>query len=502
METNLLYRPIMLCLFLLSTLLLRAQTTATFPTSTPEQEGVSSTAILKMVERMENEIDAVHSIMILRHGKLISEGWWAPYAAESPHTLHSLSKSFTSTAIGMAIEDGKLSLDDQVISFFPALLPDSVSWQLRAMRIRDLLTMNTGHLKEPSLWSAKSDWVKAFLHAEVDFKPGTHFQYNSPATYMLSAILQNVTGEKLVDYLDERLFQVMDIKKPDWDVSPDGINTGGWGLHVTTEDIAKLGQLYLRKGMWQGQHILTEEWVQLATAKQTSNGSSPTSDWDQGYGFQFWRSRHNSYRGDGAFGQFCIVLPEYDAVVAITSGVSDMGAVMNVIWETLLPAMQPESLPADKDAHTALTQKLSALSLPALTGEMTSPIAKKLRRQSFRLAENPAGVQTVVFDLHKKDHRITLELEHGTEIIQIGQGTYHKAQMNHTLPYADRQRPQIASSGAWVKPDEYQLKIYFSESPASIVYTFHFADEKLSWKSELRHTLRGPELAILEGVEE
>ena len=131
-----------------------------------------------------------------------------------------------------------------------------------------------------------------------------------------------------MDYLDKRLFRPLMIQKPDWDLSPEGINTGGWGLRITTEDIAKLGQLYLQKGIWQGERILSEAWVKEATSKQTSNGSNPDNDWDQGYGYQFWRCRNDCYRGDGAFGQFCIVIPEHDAVVAVTSGTSDMGGVI------------------------------------------------------------------------------------------------------------------------------------------------------------------------------
>ncbi|MDB4435160.1 beta-lactamase family protein, partial [Akkermansiaceae bacterium] len=202
---------------------------------------------MSFIERLEKDIDAVHSFMILRRGKRIAQGWWAPFDETTPHLMHSLSKSFTSTAVGLAIEEGQLSLNDPVISFFPDDTPADPSWQLKAMRIRDLLTMTTGHRKEPLLFNTESHWVRAFLHSEIEFKPGTHFQYNSAATYMLSAIVQSVTGEMVVDYLDERLFQPLGIKKPDWDRSPDGINTGGWGLRVTTEDIAKLGQLYLQK---------------------------------------------------------------------------------------------------------------------------------------------------------------------------------------------------------------------------------------------------------------
>ncbi|HEY2411543.1 MAG TPA: serine hydrolase, partial [Pirellulaceae bacterium] len=283
------------------------------PRSSPEAEGVSSAGVLAFIEAADKGLDSLHSIMLVRHGKVVAEGWWAPYSPAAPHSLYSLSKSFTSTAVGMAIAEGKLKLDDDVLKFFPEDAPAEPSKNLQAMRVSDLLRMNTGHQTEPKR-VADQVWTKAFLAHEVPFKPGTHFLYNTSATYMLSAIVQKATGEKLIDYLRPRLFEPLGIENPTWESSPQGINTGGYGLSVRTEDIAKFGQLYLQKGTWHGKQLLPEEWVAKATARQTSNGSNPKSDWDQGYGYQFWRCRHGAYRGDGAFGQFCVVLPEQDAV--------------------------------------------------------------------------------------------------------------------------------------------------------------------------------------------
>ena len=477
-----------------------AQNPLSLPVSHPEKEGISSAAVLSFIECLEKDIDAVHSFMILRHGKRIAQGSWAPYDETTPHLMHSLSKSFTSTAIGLAIGEGLLSLDDPVISFFPDDTPTNPSWQLKAMRIRDLLTMSTGHRKEPRLFNVESGWTRSFLHSEIEFKPGTHFQYNSAATYMLSAILQSVTGERLVDYLDKRLFQPLEIQKPDWDRSPEGINTGGWGLRITTEDIAKLGQLYLRKGVWLGERILSETWVQEATSKQTSNGSHPDNDWDQGYGYQFWRCRNNCFRGDGAFGQFCIVIPEHDAVVAITSGTNDMGGVMQVVWDILLPAMTSEPVEADPAATRSLATKLNELSLPLVQGEPRSPLSRKLIERTFQIFENEAGVQSVSFDLQGNDHRITLEMDHGRETLRLGNDHYIRSKLNDHLPYTQHMRRHIGASGAWIKPDEYQAKIYLTQSPASMIYTFRFDNNRVTWTSELRHSLFAPRiLAVLEG---
>lgn len=337
----------MLPFLLLLTALLGPQAlsaqTQSLPRSTPEAQGVRSAIIQEFIETADREVNSMHSFMLVRHGHVVAEAWWEPESADKPHILWSLSKSFTSTAVGLAVEEGKLSVDDRVLEFFPEDAPAKPSANLKAMRIRDLLTMNAGHQDEVN-WRAAPHWAKAFLAHPVPHKPGTHFRYNTPATYMLSAIVQKVTGETVLDYLIPRLFEPLGIEKPQWDTSPQGISIGGYGLFLRTEDIAKFGQLYLQRGMWNGQQILPAEWVDQATSKQVSNGSDPESDWDQGYGFQFWRSRHGAYRGDGKDGQFCIVLPELDAVIAITANTADMQAELNVVWDKLLPAFSDKAL--------------------------------------------------------------------------------------------------------------------------------------------------------------
>ena len=319
-----------------------------------------SAAIEKFIRTADREVDSIHSFMLVRHGKVIAEAWWAPEAADKPHVLWSLSKSFTSTAVGLAVEEGKLSIDDPVLKFFPEDAPEKPSNNLRAMRVRDLLTMNAGHQDELN-WREADDWAKAFLAHPVPHKPGTHFRYNTPATYMLSAIVQKVTGETVLDYLTPRLFEPLGIEKPTWDTSPQGISIGGYGLYLKTEDIAKFGQLYLQKGNWNGQQLIPAAWIDQATSKQVSNGSNPDSDWDQGYGFQFWRCRHGAFRGDGKDGQFCIVIPEQDVVIAMTSNTRDLQGQLNLVWDELLPAFQDDSLPENPQAQSALQEATSRL---------------------------------------------------------------------------------------------------------------------------------------------
>ena len=222
------------------------------PRATPESQGVSSASIAKFVQAADEKVNSMHSFMLLRHGKVIAEAWWTPEDANKPHVLWSLSKSFTSTAVGLAVHDGKLSVQDRVIGFFPDALPDNPSENLKSMRVLDLLTMSTGHQDEPNL-RASQDWIKTFLAHPVPRKPGSFFRYNTPATFMQSAIVQKVTGQNVVDYLQTRLFDPLGIDAPKWDKNPQGISIGGYGLYLKTEDIAKFGQLYLQKGLWENQ---------------------------------------------------------------------------------------------------------------------------------------------------------------------------------------------------------------------------------------------------------
>jgi CubicO group peptidase (beta-lactamase class C family) len=360
--------------------------TVSLPRATPESQGVRSAGIRQFVETANARIDTLHSFMLVRHGKVVAEGWWKPQTPDTSHVMHSLSKSFTSTAIGLAAAEGKLNIDDPVIKFFPEEAPAKPSKNLQAMRIRDLLMMSTGHNGLP-VFTPDEPWTKTFLNHPVEFKPGTHFAYNSPGSYMLSAIVQKATGQKVVDYLQPRLFEPLGIKQPVWLESPQGVSTGGWGLYLRTEDIAKFGQLYLQKGKWNGKQLLPESWVVMATARQTSNGSDPARDWDQGYGYQFWRCRHNAYRGDGAFGQICLVMPDQDAVLAITADTRDMQAELNVVWETLLPAMQATALPEDPVEQARLRETIAKLAVPAdhkenpikLPGAATRPATQQVR---------------------------------------------------------------------------------------------------------------------------
>lgn len=452
------------------------------PRSSPEAQGVSSAAIKAFVEAADQQVNAMNSFMLVRHGHVIAEGWWTPYSAEVPHTLYSLSKSFTSTAVGLAVAEGKLSVDDEVLKFFPEDAPSEPTNNLKAMRIRDLLTMSTGHQTEPRLSDTnQTPWTRIFLSHPVPHKPGTHFLYNTPGTYMQSAIVQKATGQTVLDYLRPRLFEPLGIENPTWGTSPQGISLGGYGLNLRTEDIAKFGQLYLQKGQWQGKQLIPASWVEAATARQTSNGSNPKSDWDQGYGYQFWRCRHGAFRGDGAFGQYCLVMPEQDAVVAITSGTRDMQAVLNLIWDKLLPALQPSALPENKGEQNKLKQALAALSLRGPEGAATSPIAATLSGKQFHFPANKQKLEAIKFEpgAGGSAATLTLRIEGVDYRVPCGYKTWQKSRL---VDGSFKEQP-VAASGAWT-PDSYRAQLCFYETPTCLTLNLRPSGDDLLCDAE------------------
>jgi CubicO group peptidase (beta-lactamase class C family) len=487
-----------------------AVSVAALPRSAPERQGISPAAILSFVETADTEIDALHSFMLVRHGQVVAEGWWAPYDAQTPHVLYSLSKSFTSTAAGLAIAEGKLSLDDEVLKMFPEEAPAEPSANLRAMRLRDLLRMSAGNQSEAALWRddpaspARNDtWTKKFLAHPVPFKPGTHFLYNSPATYMVSAMVQKATGQSVLDYLGPRLFDPLGFESPAWVASPQGVSAGAWGLLARTEEIARFGQLYLQRGKWNGRQLVPAAWVDEATARQTSNGSSPSSDWDQGYGYQFWRSRHDSYRGDGAFGQYCLVVPGLDAVVAITSGVRDMQRVMNLVWDVLLPAMKPGPVPDDPAGRQKLSARLGGLTLRPASGFATSPLAPAVSRKWYTFPENDRGVSAVALDFDGPSPTLLVRSAAGETRTPIGLGSWSKSRdgfangLERVLSVPAR--PLLAASGGWTAPEAFTVKIAAYETPFYTTVNLRFEGDRLRLESEHNVAFGPTKLAPLVG---
>jgi CubicO group peptidase (beta-lactamase class C family) len=413
--------------------------------------------------------------------------------------LYSLSKSFTSTAVGMAINEGYLSVDDLVVSFFPEETAGNTDPNLAKMRVRHLLSMSTGHAEDTTahrdeLFDTK--WCAGILTIPVEYEPGTHFVYNSGASYLLSAIIQKLTGMKIVDYLQPRLFEPLGIEHPTWEISPEGINSGGWGLNLKTEDIARFGQLYLQKGVWEGRQLLPESWVKAATSVQISNGNNPDSDWEQGYGYQFWRCRHGAYRGDGAFGQFCIIMPEQDAVLAITSAVDDLQPILNEVWEHILPFLGTEPLPEDPANQAKLTQKLSGLALMPPQGQVMGNSAASLSGQTFRMEPNDLKIEAISFDFKADQSTITLHTTQGKRTIVCGNGAW----IDGIVEAGEELGPQPAvCSGIWSADNTFEATFRYYETPFFDTFAFHFDKDRLTIQGSVNVSFGAKEHPLLKG---
>lgn len=331
----------------------------------PECAGLSSKGLLRYLEEVEKQGVELHSVKVLRHGKLAMTANFAPYDDQTPHMLFSLSKAFCSAAAGFAVQEGLLRWDSRVVEVLSEDAPESPSEWLKSVTLHHLLCMGSG-LKEESDGIAGqqgvTEWAKAVLAHDCAREPGTWFHYNSHGTYLVSRMVQKVTGMTVRDYLIPRLFVPLGIPVPFWSSSPEKVNCGGWGLYLTGDSIARFGQCLLQKGMWEGRQVLPLEWLERGTAAQidNSNGNKdPNNEWHQGYGYQFWRTRGNRYRGDGAFGQICMVSEEKDMAVAVIAGVDDMGKEMQLMHEYLFPAADME--PGTEEDQKALQEKLAAL---------------------------------------------------------------------------------------------------------------------------------------------
>jgi CubicO group peptidase (beta-lactamase class C family) len=485
--------------FLLLNACVNKEITTDLPRSIPEDEGVSSRGIINFLDAVSKSKNELHSIMFLRHGKVIAEGWWNPYRADLKHTLYSTSKSFTSTAVGFAVSEKLLSVDDKVISFFPEYLPDTVSPYLSELTVKDVLMMSDGQAPDPtfSVITRDSNWVKSFLALPIMHKPGTTFLYNSLGTYMLSAIVQKVTGQKIIDYLKPRLFDPLGIEGMDWEVDPRGINTGGWGLRLKTEDLAKFGQLYLQKGKWNDKQILPATWVEEATTFKIQQGSDwlppntvvSESDWAQGYCYQFWRCRHNAYRGDGAYGQYIIVMPEKDAVIAITSETANMQDEINLVWNYLLPAISADKLPTDEKSYLSLEQKLSLLALPLPEISPASSLENNVTDKVYAADSGKWPMDSLSFGFKENICNVTIykdtsiyNLAFGSSAWLIGETTLKGPSLTSSAKANFAGLPPMAVAGIyrWKNEKTLELILRYIESPHTETILYRFDKDNIS----------------------
>ena len=347
-----------------------------FLRATPESQGISSDLFAALLRELDASKDTeMHHFMALRHGKVICECNFAPYPKGMWHITHSMCKSITGMAIGMLIEEEKLKLDENIYDIFPDHINAFSKIFRPVITVENLLTMTSGVTFNESGIVSGNDWLGSFLNASVNGKPGTEFQYNSLNTYVLSAIVTKRTGETLTEYLTPRLFGPLGITKYYWETCPKGITKGGWGLFLCAEDMAKLGQLYLQKGKWNGQQLVSEYWIEISTARHLK-----TQNDTYGYGYQLWmEQRPGSFEYNGMLGQNVIIYPDMDMVLVTNAGNKEM--FQDCIMLNIIRKYFPVNYhPADVLSENPLSYSL----LKRLCGELENGENNNNRSTSLR----------------------------------------------------------------------------------------------------------------------
>ncbi|MFC7598153.1 serine hydrolase domain-containing protein [Terrabacter sp. GCM10028922] len=457
------------------------------PRSTPSAQDVDAAGLLAFVDAVEHDHLGLHSLMVVRHGHVVAEGWWRPYSTDRVHLAYSLSKTLTATAVGFLVQEGRLSLDDRVLDHFPDLDREAVAPGWEDVRVRHCLSMTVGHEQDAwghvfdrmsgSDFGESRDWVPRVFATEPTHEPGTVFAYNQVATYLLAVVVRDLTGAGIADVLRPRLLTPLSLA-PDipWHRDPLGRELGFTGAHLTTEAIASVAQLYLDRGRWQGHQLLSETWVDEATRAFGPRNEDPGADedWTRGYGYSFWMQRFG-FRGDGAYGQFLIVLPEHDSVVAVTAEQTRMQSTLDLLWAHVVPAIGAGS--ASDAADHELAERLAGLEIPAMWGDALGPEYAEFNRSD---ASDLSSDYTAV-SVTRDGAEYVLGLARRGEWVRVpvGVGAWREGELvagGAVLP--------VVASGGWVDEDTFRAEVIAIETPHRIRVEARMrsADADVTWR--------------------
>lgn len=470
------------------------------PRTIPEAQGVDSGAILAFLDEVATAGLEQNSFMLMRSGHVVAEGYWWPYLPQRKHMLHSLTKSITACGVGLALDEGRFGLDDKVASFFPAMVPPDASANLKAMTVRDLLTMRTGHAEETSgsVWRPiRTSWIAEFFKIPVPFEPGTNFVYTSAASYMLSAIVTRTTGRTMVDYLTPRMFEPMRMGPLDWDSSPDRVNPGGNGLSWTIADSAKLGALHARKGVWNGKRILSERWVREATRRHAGD------EGNRGYGYHWWLFPDSDvYYAHGLFGQLSIVFPEHDAVLAMFNAINGIGKLRPII-NRHFPAAFGAAIRASPST-TAVARRTAGLRLLPPAIPSSSPIARRISRRRFAIAPNDQNVRNVAFDFSPGRCTYRMADDRGSHRVENGMGEWLEGDTSMTGNRLHHEyQPdsiRVVAGARWLEVNTLEMVWQYVETSFRDTLTCHFDGDRVTIDRKVNINSAETKLPTLHGV--
>jgi CubicO group peptidase (beta-lactamase class C family) len=452
------------------------------PRSTPEEQGVPSEAVLRLARRWEREGNEPHGMVLIRHGVVVAEAAWRPWPRDGIRLVYSVSKTFLAIAAALAEADGALARDERLVDVFPEAA-GAAGPRAARLTVEDCLRMSTGHHGDTldAFAGLGEESVAVFLAAEPEQEPGSWFLYHNGASRVLALAVQRRTGQRLLDYLRPRVLDPLGVSEAAWTTWA-GTDLGHSGLHVSTDALARLGLLLLQDGVWRGRRLLPAGWVATASSPLADTTHHPDpADWTVGYGYQMWRSR-NGFRADGAYGQFALVLPDHDLVVAVTSCTEMTVEVLEAVWDELLPHLHEIPLPPDPAAQERLRSTLEAATAPPSGSTVTAPPADGPWTFTHEPTDEHPALRSVV--VRRAEEGWLLEVDDGERL---------------TIECGDRWWPDAArspwvASGGWVGPGVFEATVVAHETPHSLLLRCADGAVTATWRGAPLH---GPGLAWL-----
>lgn len=452
-----------------------------FDIVTPESQGIASEHIIQFLKRLEENAIPMHSMILMRHGVIVAETYYRPYSRNELHRMFSVTKSMVSLAIGLLCEEGKLSLEDRIVSYFPEKIPkEGVHPYIAQITIKDMLRMATAHGKTTYKQKESVDWVGTFFSVTPSHMPGTVFSYDTSATHTLAALVEKLSKKDLLAYLREKVFDEIGFSKEAYCIKdPMGVSMGGSGMMASPYDMLRVMYLILQGGRWQGKQLLPEWYLKEATRKQIDTfAKGPTFEEMQGYGYQFWRTRNEGYVCYGMGGQLMLVLPEKDMILITTADTqSRQGGVQliyDAFWQEIYSKISDQALAEDLDGCRILREKWGMRELIVPLGEKYSTWSEKINGVVYVMDHNDRGFDQIWIWFEEEEGKFSYSGENGGGEISFGLG---KNRIGTIEPYGDR----IAASGVWRSEDTFLIRVHIlDESIGTIFIQIVFSGDEIT----------------------
>jgi len=452
----------------------------------PESLGIPSRAVLSFLERIDAERICMHGFLLVRRNRIAAEGYWAPWSADRKHRMYSVSKSFVSLAVGMAIDEGRLGLDDRVAERFPDKLPAELHPWIAATTVRDLLRMSTAH-SSTSYTRNDPDWVWTFFNRAPSHPPGTIFSYDTAATVVLTAMVEQLAGMPFLDYMRPRFLDRIGFSADAWCIrTPEGVSWGGSGIICTLRDLARVGLACMNGGMWGEERVLPEEYLLAATARQIDNSIRG----NPGYGYQIWRDEENGFSFRGMGSQYAICFPDKDFLftcISDTQGAPAGSAIPAVMREELYPHLADAPLPDDGDARAELSDKIGRLAVLPIPGSPDAPAASEVDGVWYAMEDNPMGITRMRLSFQGDQGTWEYANGQGDNVLRFGIGRL----LSGKFPQRNYFGEQIGSSpgveyecqasAAWIDEQTLNMEVYITDIYLGGLRTsFAFKGEEIS----------------------